>query len=252
MVIIFSLTYFIPIKVLMTNPFMSRLTISILLFSTLLFTACSSNEIGSSKDVNPETVWFDYQVWGEEGNNDMTVLLQFRFAGENGTTLVLDAPSKVELDGELINGDRSKMTGAFYEIIKPVKDFTGNHNISFTDVNGKQYKEEFSFQPIKLITEIPKEVKRDDLVFDLDGLDPQDYVRVVLNDTSFVSEGINRLDTVKNGRVLISKKDLETVVNGPVNLELYKENEKPVKNGTKKGGRLSISYGLKREFELRE
>jgi hypothetical protein len=222
-------------------------------FGTILFlSSCNSNEIGSNKDVNPETIWFDYQVWGEEGKDDMTVMLQFRFAGENGTTLVLEDPSKVELDGEKIKTDSSKMTGAFYEVIKPVKEFTGKHSIVFTGINNKQYKEEFSFQPISLITVVPKEIERDDLVFELDGLDPQEYVRVVLNDTSFASEGINRVDTVKNGRVLISKKDLESVVNGPVHIELYKEVEKPIKNGTQEGGRLSINYGLKREFVLKD
>ena len=229
---------------------MSRLTISILLFASLLFAACNNNEIGSSKDVNPKAIWFDYQVWGEEGNNDMTVMLQFRFAGRNGTTLVLNEPSKVELDGELIKANSSKMTGAFYEIIKPVQEFTGKHTISFTDINKRQYKEEFNFHPITLVTQIPKEIQRDDLVFELNGLNPVDYVRVLLNDTSYASEGINRVDTVKNGRVLISKQDLETVVNGPVHLELYKEDERRVKNGTSEGGRISISYGLKREFVL--
>ncbi|MES1215092.1 MAG: hypothetical protein ABUT20_06225, partial [Bacteroidota bacterium] len=175
-----------------------------------------------------------------------------RFAGENGTTLVLNSPSKAELDGELIKADSSKMTGAFYEIMKPVKEFSGKHTITFTDINKKQYNEEFSFQPIVLLTEIPKEIERGDLLFELEGLNPLDHVRVVVTDTSFASEEINRVDTVKNGRVIISKKDLETIVNGPVHLSLYKEDEKPVKNGTSEGGRLSISYGLKREFVLKD
>ncbi|MBK5271605.1 MAG: hypothetical protein JJE22_11400, partial [Bacteroidia bacterium] len=85
----------------------------------LFLFSCSSNEIGGSKDVNPETIWFDYQVWGEEGHDNMTVMLQYRFAGENGTTLVLDEPSKVELDGEIIKADSSKITGAYYEMVKP-------------------------------------------------------------------------------------------------------------------------------------
>ncbi len=230
---------------------MNRLTISIFLFASLLFAACSSNEIGSSKDVNPETIWFDYQVTGEEGVDEMTVMLQFRFGGENGTTLVLDPPSQVELDGELIKGDSSKMTGAFYEMIKPVKEFAGKHTITFTDINKKQYKEEFSFQPISLMAEVPKEIERNDLVFELNGLNHEDYVRVLLTDTAFTSEGINRVDTVRNGRILISKKDLETVVNGPVQLELIKEDEKPVKSSTAEGGRISISYGVKRLFTLK-
>ncbi len=228
----------------------SSVFLSILAVS-FFFISCSSNEIGNGKDVNPNAIYFDYKIWGNEGDDAITVMLQYRFGGSNGTTLVLEEPSKVELDGQQIKTDSSRMTGAFYEIIKPVKDFTGRHSIVFTDINQKQYKEEFSFQPIALRTTIPAEIERDELVFELDGLDPIDYVRVLLNDTSFASEGINRVDTVKNGRVIVSRQDLETVVNGPIHLELYKEVERPVKNGTDEGGKLAITYGVKREFVLK-
>lgn len=233
-----------------------HITKSLLLFfsiaATFFLSSCSSNEIGGSSDVNPESIWFDYQVWGEEGHDNMTVMLQYRFAGENGTTLFLDEPSKVEFDGERLKADSSKMTGAYYEIVKPLKDFAGKHEILFTNTDNKQYKEEFSFQPMTMMTPVPDEIERDDLVFELGGLEPKDYVRVLVTDTSFASEEINRIDTVTNGRVLISKKDLETIVTGPVHLVLYKEYEKPVKNGTPEGGRLSFSYALKRDFVLKD
>lgn len=214
--------------------------------------SCTSNEIGNSKDVNPESIYFDYKVWGEEGNKDVTVMLQYRFAGPNGTTLVLDEPAKVELDGEIIRADSSKMSGAYYEVIKPVREFTGNHSIVFTNLEKKQYKEEFNFQPVILRTKIPAELKRGDLQFELDGLDPVDYVRVLITDTSFESEDINRIDTVRNGRVVVKGEDLKKLVNGPIHLELSKEFDKPVKNRTREGGRLSFSYGLKREFLLKD
>ena len=104
---------------------MNRLfTLFLVSISVALF-SCSSNEIGGSKDVNPETIYFDYKVCGEEGDEDVTVMLQYRFAGQNGTTLVLEDSAKVELDGQLIRVDSSKMTGAFYEVIRPAKDFIG-------------------------------------------------------------------------------------------------------------------------------
>ena len=230
---------------------MHRFFISISISILFLLTACSSHEIGNSNDVNPESIYFDYKIWGEENSDDITVMLQYRFGGPNGTTLVLEEPAKVELDGEEIKVDSSRMTGAFYEVIKPVNEFTGKHTIVFTGSNKKQYKEEFSFQPIRLRTQVPEQIKRGELVFELDGLEPVDFVRILLTDTSFTSEGINRLEMVKNGRVIISRQDLEMVVNGPVHLELYKEVEKPMKNGTEEGGRISITYGLKREFELK-
>jgi hypothetical protein len=219
-------------------------------FSILIF-SCTSNEIGNSKDVNPEAVYFDYKIWGEEGKDDVTVLLQYRFGGKNGTTLVLNDPAMVSLDGKQIPADSSKLTGAFYEVMYPINNFSGKHTISFADLNMKKYEEEFEFRPFTLKTKIPDQVKRGDLVFEMEGLNPVDYIRVFATDTSFESPGINRIDTVKNGRLLISMTDLESLVNGPINLEFYKEDERPVKKGTKEGGVIAITYGVKREFELK-
>jgi len=218
---------------------------------SLLIISCNSNEIGNSEDVNPETIYFDYRVWGDEENGDITVKLQYRFAGPGGTTLFLQEPSKVELDGVAIEADSSKRSGAYYEVIKPIKEFAGRHTIVFNDVNGKQYNEEFSFQPIRLKTKVPAVINRKDLVFELDGLAPKDYVTVMLSDTVSFSEGINRVDTVKNGSITITKEDLALLADGPVYLEILKEDEKRVKNGTKEGGKISISYELKRQFELK-
>src|SRR6187397_2623725 len=119
-------------------------SISISIFS--LF-SCTSNEIGNSKDVNPEAVFFDYEVWAEEDKEDVTVNLQYRMGGKNGTTLVLDEPSKVILDGEQLKVDSAKVTGAYYEVQRPLASFTGKHTINFTDVNNKEYNEEFAFTP---------------------------------------------------------------------------------------------------------
>lgn len=226
--------------------------IGLLLSLTIAISSCTSNEIGNSKDVNPETIWFDYKIWGEEGNDDATVMLQYRFGGSNGTTLTLEEPCKVELDGKLIKGDSSKMTGAFYEVQRPVTEFAGKHSIVFTDMNKKQYKEEFKFHPISIITQLPETIGREDIMIELQGLDPVDYVRVLLTDTSFTSDGINRVDTIKNGKLLLSKADLKKLVNGPVHLELVKEDEKRVKDATPEGGVISISYALRREFILKD
>jgi len=221
------------------------------LLSSIFLFSCNSNEIGDLKDVDPDAVYFDYKVSGEEGNDEVTVMLQYRFGGSNGTTLVLEDPSKVELDGVRIATDSSKMTGAFYERQVPVADFTGKHVIVFTGMNKKQYREEFDFQPLSFATILPDTIQRDDLSFEVKGLEAVDYVRVLLTDTFYASKGINRVDTVRNGRILLSGKDLETVVNGPVQLELMKENDRPVRNGTAEGGNLSLSYTIRKAFVLK-
>jgi hypothetical protein len=214
--------------------------------------SCSSDEIGSSKDVNPDAIFFDYEIWAEEGKEDVTVNVQYRMGGKNGTTLVLDEPSKVLLDGVQLKVDSAKVTGAYYEIQTPIASFSGKHSITFIDLNRKEYKEEFEFAPFSLVPDVPAALNRGDLVFNFKGLDSIEYVNVILTDTSFNSADINDIDTVRNGRLVISANRLSALINGPINLQFHREMEKPVKNGTKEGGKLHIHYGLKREFELKD
>lgn len=223
--------------------------VSISIFSLL---SCTSDEIGSSKDVNPEAVFFDYEIWAEEGKEDVTINVQYRMGGKNGTTLVLDEPSKVLLDGDQLKADSAKVTGAYYEIQRPIASFAGRHSITFIDVNNKEYNEEFEFAPFSLDPDVPTTLKRNDLVFNFKGLDSIAYLNVIFTDTSFQSADINDIDTVRNGRLVISADRLSAIVNGPINLQFHREVEKPIKNGTKEGGKLYIHYGLKREFELRD
>lgn len=231
---------------------MNRLFLLCMVSVSFFIGSCASNEIGKEKDVDPESIWFDYQVRGEEGYDKVTVLLQYRFAGENGTTLVVDGPGKVELDGKTIQADSSKMTGAYYEAQQPVASFGGKHTISFTNADGKKYNEDFVFGTLSLAPEVPDTIHRGTIVFRLNGLAPDDKVRILMTDTSFTGEGINKLERVIDGQIIITEADLLGLANGPIQLQLIKESDKPVKNGTLEGGRLSISYGLKREFTLQD
>jgi hypothetical protein len=218
----------------------------------VLLVSCTSDEIGNSKDVNPEAVFFDYEIWAEEGKEDVTVNVQYRMGGKNGTTLVLDDPSKVLLDGKELIVDSAKVTGAYYEIQMPIASFSGKHSITFIDLNRREYTEEFEFTPFSLDPDVPATLNRGDLVFNFKGLDSIAYLNVILTDTSFNSADINDIDTVKNGRLIISADRLSALINGPINLQFHREVEKAVKNATKEGGKLYIHYGLKREFELKD
>ncbi|MCW3120102.1 MAG: hypothetical protein JWM28_4184 [Chitinophagaceae bacterium] len=219
-------------------------------FSLLLIAGCNNSEDVTIKYIDNDPLYFDYKIWGEEGRDYVTVMLQYRFEDQDGSTRVLKDPSKVEFDGSLLQVDSSKMSGYFYEFEKPLDSFAGNHLITFTDSAGKVYRESFEFIPFSLKTELPEIVHRKELAIQLEGLQKEDYIRIIALDTVFKSRGINEVDTVKNGLVIITKDWLKNLVNGTIHLELYKEEEWRVKNATTAGGFLSISYGLKREFEL--
>ena len=218
----------------------------------IFLNGCTSNEVRTIKTSNPVAYYFDYNIWGDEESGMVTVKLQFRYGGPNGEAVVLDEPAKVEFDGEELRPDSSRMNGAWYEINKTLKDFNARHRVVYTDIDEKQYQEEFNFNVFYLNTELPKQVKRGDLVFEFEGLEPDDYIRVLLTDTSFYGRGIDRLDTVRNGQIIITRQDLENLKSGPVSVEFYREEEKALLQTTRQGGRLSTSYGLKRVFELKD
>ncbi|MDQ3279673.1 MAG: hypothetical protein M3Q06_15210, partial [Bacteroidota bacterium] len=70
------------------------------LFSLLLcLTACSNNADEESVENNtPETIYHDFQVWAEEGSEEVTVRLQFRAGGKEGDALLVGPPDGVLLD----------------------------------------------------------------------------------------------------------------------------------------------------------
>jgi len=218
----------------------------------LVLTGCKNADKKGDQPVSPDNIYFDYQVTGAEGDDNLTIKLQYREEDEEGDGLAFGEPGKVEVDGQRILADSSRMSGYFYELQKPGADFAGPHFILFTSSTGKEYREEFNFQPITLLTPIGDTVRRDELVLEFEGLGPDDQIRLLLTDTSFINDGINRMEKILDGRLVISREDLETIGTGPVQLELIREYERGVKNRTDAGGRLQITYSLKREFFLKD
>jgi hypothetical protein len=222
-----------------------RIFVAVMAF---LFASCSNTENG--KAVNPDAVYFDYSISGEEGKEEVSCLIQYRSGGENGTALVLTSPSQVALDGQLLTVDSSKVNGAYYEAVQPLASFAGKHTISFTDLKKRQYKEEFEFTPFSLAEELPEKLPRKPFSIKLKNYPAGPGVRLVMTDTAFNSGDFNRIVPVENGAIRIDTDMLSGLKDGPLSIELFREEERPVKEGTKKGGKIVIAYGCKRESEL--
>lgn len=228
--------------------------LKLVLFCSLLmifFVSCKSDRnskqlVGTKSD----EIFCDYKISAEEGYDKLTFLARFRYRTKNGDGLKLMAPAKVQLDGEDLPVDSSGMNGYFYEIYKPIDGFNGDHSITFTDFGGQEMKQSFRFEPMVLLSELPQTLKREDLVFELGGVDSTDDIRVLLTDTSFVGDGINKVGYTENGKLRITAEELSKLASGPVHMELIKESDKPLNNETTAGGRLRISYTLRRSFEL--
>jgi hypothetical protein len=218
----------------------------------LLVAACNNEKTMPEPTFDPGVIYYDYKVWGNEENSDLTVRLQYFIGEEGGKTVSWEGTGSVEFDGVILQPDSSKMNGFYYETIIPVENFVGKHSIVLTDSNRKQYKEEFEFSPFSLKNEIPRVISRKEFKIGLNGLDSGETVRLLLNDTAFYSRGIDRMDTLRNDSIIITPRDMENLKNGPIYLEIYKEGDWPLKQPGQGGGRISVSYGLKRVFELKD
>jgi hypothetical protein len=217
------------------------------IFLLLFVSACTNNTIGKRKDIDPDAIFFEYIIRGDEDDTNVTLYLQFRIGGPNGYTLTLKDPAKVELDGEL-----SRLTAPNLPVRTMRYKNRPNHSSENTrshlpTLTRKSHSQEFEYKPFSMETELD-EVERGDLVFELEGLEKEDYLHVSATDTSFNSRDIVEIDTVKDGKLIIPAHNLRYLVDGPITLLLSKETQKIIRNEIR--GRITVSYALKREFEL--
>ena len=217
----------------------------ILLLITGLF-ACDSNEIGASKDVNQDKIYMDYEIsYAEGGGGDQVVLnIQYRFAGAAGTTLVLNNPSQVKMDGKILNVDSSEENGAYYYVSENYNYFLGKHSIEFTDINGKQFTDSFEFAPFTLVN-LPATADRNkDLVFscDINGLNANDDIEINSVDTD---SSFHHHLPGSGARLVIPASDLKRQKNKDVSFETTIYRKIPLTQTTSEGGTLMLTYRLK-------
>lgn len=230
---------------------MMKILLRFLLVSvTVIVAACTDDGREHSNEVKPGSVFFEYRIWGEEGKEDVTCLMQFRMHGPNGTTLLLEEPANVKLDGELVKADSAKLSGAYYEIIKPVSEFEGKHSLVFTEAEKQTYKTDFEFIPFQLSAELPESIPRKPFSINLANFPKEETpVHITLTDTAFATNDVNEIVDVVEGKVEITSFMLNKLKAGPIVLEIFKESTNLVA-GEK--GSIWMSYGLRREFELTE
>ena len=156
------------------------------------------------------------------------------------------------LDNQVLRPDSTKFTGPYYEFIVPTDDFAGEHSIVFTDNKNRQYKTRFEFPVVGFKSEPDSIIGRKDMLLDLKGLETEGHVRVLMTDTSFYGRGIEKIDSFDNKPLIITREDLRELKNGPVYLELFREEDKDLTETMNAGGRFYLSYSLNRSLILKD
>ena len=221
------------------------------LLSIVLIWGCQAPEKEPVKASLPlQDIYLHCQVTGDDEREFVSVLVQLFRGQAEGKAIKMDEPGFVELNGVIMEPDSTPVTGYFYEMLIPTEDFRGEHKLTIADGNKEQASETFTYSPFQMVSQPGNTISKQDLAFELRGLEDRETIQLVLIDTVYRTSDINRIDTVQNGRITIAKEDLTNLREGPVTLLLYKEEKRDVKATQLKGGRLNLSFGVKREFEL--
>lgn len=229
----------------------SRLIRITSLFLLISLFSCNRKDKRAAVINEVEKMYLDYQVQAQEGDDKLTVLIRFR-DGEEGDALILPPDAEILLDEWSLKADSSKRTGGYYELHLPIDSFQGAHHFLLKQGGKLIHDQPFTFRKLGLAEEPGDSLSRGELTFRFTGLESEDYVRVIATDTVFYSEGINRLDTIRNSELQLSRNDLALLENGPVQLLFSREWEQPLDGSDKQKGRLSINYTIRREFLLKD
>ena len=214
-----------------------------------IVTGCKNKDKVVKAGIDIDRIYFDYTVTAEEGNENVTCVFQFKNYDAEGKSIDIE-PGKVELDGQELQSDSARLSGFYYEVQKPDDSFAGKHTVVFANADGKEYKNEFDFLPFSA-EDLPVKIKREPFTIQLKNFPATEKsVRLLLLDTAFASSGFNDLVPVIDGKIEIDESILSTIKAGPINFELYMEQEVPLKQTTKAGGKVSITYGVRKEFDL--
>jgi len=209
--------------------------------------SCEDVEIGNSKDVNPDAIFMQYDINGEEGGEGH-FMARFRFAGAKGTTLVLNDSSHFSFDGKQIVVDTtSGSLGAYYGL--PITAGDAVHTADFTDSRGKLYSNKIQFKPFSLLNNLQEPIGGADLNLSFKGLSDGDKIMLAISDTSSLENfrDIDTTITVKNNRIIIPQKQLQNLSPGPITIDVSKEEKTSLQNKTPEGGELTTSYRLQRK-----
>jgi len=223
----------------------------VLLFMVFLSVySCSSRDKKHNGPASPELLYLDYQLNAEAGDDKLT--LKFRFLDEeDGDVFSLPAGAGLFLDGEELQADSTKGSGVFYEVHKEMETFAGIHEVELRNQGKTLLTDHFSFRPIRPVYDIPDTIDRGDLLLELEGLEPEDYIRTTATDTAFYNPGVNRLDTIKNGQYFLAANELGKLHSGPVQLLLQREWELYLEGENGPRGKKSLNFLLKKEIYLR-
>lgn len=216
-----------------------------LLFFGIALTGCRERP-----DYREEELFHDYQITGEEGADQVSILVQFRERNSYGPTVELIEGSGIELDGIPLELNKETRSGPVYVASRSVNEFDGSHQLVFTDSRGKKWKQELVFSMFNLVDSNLFKRPVDSAGFEIviNAVWPVKRLRVLMTDTSYAGKEVDKKQVLTQNKLTITRADLTGLKPGPVQLELVSEYQRIMEGKARLRGALNVAYTVRREF----
>lgn len=216
---------------------------------TLLNTACSMDTV-SSKDVQAEAVYQNLSLNYSEDTNSTSMSAQFRVGGWSGTTVELESPAGLRINGR--TPSKSAFLGTSYEVRS--SGFVRSATFEYQGSDGRLLTNSISMDPVVL--RYAPSVASVTNTFEVDveavNLQPRESLRVELSqefrhpDTGVMTfaRATGTYDKSR-AKAVFSTYELNRLNNGTARLEISRSKSGTLAQATREGGTISASYHLR-------
>jgi hypothetical protein len=215
----------------------------------LFFTSCQSAQDEKAAQ-NDKPLFLALRICGEEGNPLIHCLLQAQDPEKLSAPVTLPQSEYVTINGTRLIADSTRYSGVFYQAELSADQFSGEHNISYTSSDGRTHSDHFSFSPFTISNDLGQEQSSTGFTLNFSGLSSAEKaVNLLITDTAFLTEDVNTLAGIKEGKLRITREMLSGLSKGPVLMQVIIEQETRLRIGRTRG-KLQVSYNISREFSL--
>ncbi len=197
-----------------------------------------------------DELYLDYQITGEEGAEQVSVLVQFRERNSYGPTVELMQGSNIQLDGKALEFNEQTRNGPIYVASKSLNEFKGNHQLIFTDSKGQKYIQDFIFSVFTIAGDsvLKRAIDSAGIVLAVKAIPPIKNIRILMTDTSYAGKEVDKILAINKDQVQIKKKDMTGLKGGPIQLEMIAEYHRIMGGKGQLRGGVNVAYTLRREF----
>lgn len=213
-------------------------------------TTASVDSVASNAVVSSE-IYQDLTITGER--NQLTASAVFRIGGATGTTLDLTAPSKIEYNGTEMT--KSAPVSANIPIFAKGTTYFANaqtfrpaHQFSFTDKDGKVYKNSISLEPLELAVKTPfaLSTKTPTAIRLSRPILQGEKLEITLDNFTFndisTTENAVYLDASRQNLLISPSFLVKKEVKKSAQVAVRVSKSEALKDATPRGGSISISY----------